>query len=404
MGHECDTSDEAVSRFPIMRLAAYGTVGGIAVAEVLSVATRPALVLTLALLAGFFGLLFLTLRRLVNLSPPIFVAAASALSALAAGTMLSGSSPMLGALLFFVLCSVVARKLSLAVALLWDGLGSLLLFCALIIKGQGGSWATSVLPYSAGLFAMVAFSFTLRRALESRRESLRLLGELGAAQERLRELAILEERQRLAREMHDAVGHRLTASAVLLDGAARLIRTEPDRAVRLVETSRDQVREGLAELRTAVSALREDTTGRHPLAGILRALVDVFAQSTETTVSLQVADDLPEPDTDRKLVLVRTAQEALTNAQKHSGASRVELRLGFENEAYELLCRDDGRGPCAVEASQTPGAGRGFGLGNLRARAAVFGGSVELAEAEGGGAVLRLRLPGRQSEGRGSKA
>jgi signal transduction histidine kinase len=236
-------------------------------------------------------------------------------------------------------------------------------------------------------------SLTLRRAQDSRAESQRLLDELNEAHGRLRELAVLEERQRLAREMHDAVGHRLTASAMLLEGAARLIPTEPDRAVRLVETSRDQVREGLAELRTAVSALREDGSGRLPLAGILGAMVDVFGQSAEAKVSLHVQEGLPEPDTERKLVLTRSAQEALTNAQKHSGASRVELRLGFDGEAYELECRDDGRGPPAADAPPIPGAASGFGLGNLRARAAAFGGSVELRPAEGGGALLRLRLP-----------
>ena len=68
----------------------------------------------------------------------------------------------------------------------------------------------------------------------------------------------------------------------------------------------------------------------------------------------------------------------MTNAQKHSGASRVELSLGFDGEAYELECRDDGRGPPAADAPPIPGAAGGFGLGNLRARAAAFGGSVEL--------------------------
>jgi signal transduction histidine kinase len=377
----------------IMHFGGYGTVVGIAIAEGLTVAPGPSLILTLSFMAGFLCLLFLMFRRFRRSGKAWFAVLSSAQTALAVGVMATGSSPLLGGVLFFVLCAVVARKLSLAASLSLDGLASLTLYCCLLARGRGGEWAADVLPFGLGVFAVSALSLTLRRAQDSRAESQRLLDELNEAHGRLRELAVLEERQRLAREMHDAVGHRLTASAMLLEGAARLIPTEPDRAVRLVETSRDQVREGLAELRTAVSALREDGSGRLPLAGILGAMVDVFGQSAEAKVSLHVQEGLPEPDTERKLVLTRSAQEALTNAQKHSGASRVELRLGFDGEAYELECRDDGRGPPAVDAPPIPGAASGFGLGNLRARAAAFGGSVELRPAEGGGALLRLRLP-----------
>ncbi len=111
-----------------------------------------------------------------------------------------------------------------------------------------------------------------------------------------------------------------------------------------------------------------------------------------------VQEGLPEPDTEHKLVLTRTAQEALTNAQKHSGASRVELRLGFDGEAYRARVPGQARPP-AADAPLIPGAASGFGLGNLRARAAAFGGSVELRPAEGGGALLRLRLPHLIGEG-----
>ncbi len=377
----------------IMHFAGYGTVVGIAIAEGLTVAPGPSLILTLAFMAGFLCLLFLMFRDFGRPGKARFIALSSAQTALGIGVMLAGSSPLLGGVVFFVLCAVVARKLSLAAALALDGLASLALYAGLLMRGRGGEWAADVLPYGFGVFAVIALSLTLRRAQESRAESLRLLDELNDAHGRLRDLAVLEERQRLAREMHDAVGHRLTAAAMLLEGAARLIPTEPDRAVRLVETSREQVRESLAELRTAVTALREDASGRLPLAGILGAMVDVFGQSAEAKVSLHVQEGLPEPDTEHKLVLTRSAQEALTNVQKHSGASRVELSLGFDGEAYELECRDDGRGPPAADAPPIPGAAGGFGLGNLRARAAAFGGSVELGHAEGGGALLRLRLP-----------
>jgi signal transduction histidine kinase len=105
-----------------------------------------------------------------------------------------------------------------------------------------------------------------------------------------------------------------------------------------------------------------------------------------------------EPDPERKLVIVRTAQEALTNVQKHAAASRVELALVLEGGAYVLTCRDDGRGPAAAGDPPAAPPGSGFGLGSLRSRAAAFGGRVALESAPGGGALLRLTLPAAQEK------
>jgi len=378
----------------IMLIIAACTIAGIAFIEAVTMPFGPRAVLTLVFIAIFAGLLFL--RKARQLPRAWVVVDASAQTALAIGVMSLGDSWMLGGILFFIICASLSYELSLPFVYAWNGVAFLsVLACSLIDERK---FDLGVLPFCLGISSISALSVLLNRARKAREESLHLLGELKKAQGRIRNLAILEERQRLAREMHDAVGHRLTASAVLLEGAARLIPTEPIRAVRMVETSRDQVREGLAELRTAVSALHEDAAGNLPLSDVLGALVDVFALSAEAKVSLHVQEGLPEPDPERKLVLVRSAQEALTNAQKHSGASFVELGLRFEDEAYLFECQDDGRGPAAADAAgiaseSRMGAPRGFGLDNLRARAAAFGGSVDLQRAEGGGALLRLRLP-----------
>jgi len=136
--------------------------------------------------------------------------------------------------------------------------------------------------------------------------------------------------------------------------------------------------------------LREEPVGSRPISETLRGLVDVFAQASPAEVTLSV-DPGPEPDVDRKNVIVRTAQEALTNVQKHASASRVRLDLELIDGAYVLSCQDNGRGP-----GSPPDTGSrigGFGLPNLRERASSFGGSVELISAPEGGALLRLVLP-----------
>ncbi|HET6486854.1 MAG TPA: sensor histidine kinase, partial [Spirochaetia bacterium] len=374
---------------------AFVAVAGVGLAEVLDQTPYPRLMICGALLLVFAAGLVINFGHFYRPSRTLFTAIAVIQTASAIGVMVAGASPLFGAILFFVLNTVIAVGLPQPVALAWGAVPVVALTACLLLRGER-DWFSTVLTFSAGFFAFIAFALALRQAQTARAESQQLLEELTGTQGRLREMAVLEERQRLAREMHDAVGHRLTAASVLLEGAARLIRGDPDRATRMVETSREQVKEGLAEIRAAVSALREEPAGSRPLPEVLRALVDVFAQASPAEVTLAVDDGL-EPDTERKNVIVRTAQEALTNVQKHASASRVQLRLQMIDGAYVLSCRDNGRGP-GSRADNGSSVG-GFGLPNLQERASSFGGSVELTTAPEGGALLRLVLPKGETHG-----
>ena len=386
------TSKKGHERHYLMHVAAYVTAVGTAGAEVLDMKSGTRLALTLGLFALFTAILVVTLHVVYMRKQGPFLISVVALSIIDFAVMLVGASPQYGAVLFFVVCTIVAMRMSLTIALIWNGAAVLGFLASMIIRGEQ-YWGSGVLTFGAGFFAFVAFTYAYRKSQQARAESEHLLEELASAQGRLRDLAIMEERQRLAREMHDAVGHRLTVSAVLLEGAARLIATEPERATRMVATSREQVREGLAELRAAVTALREDMSEGQGLREVLAALVDVYSQATDARVTLSVAPELIEPDPERKMVLIRTAQEALTNVQKHSGATRVDVTLQQANNAYVLSCSDNGRG-VPRESALGESRGSGFGLGNLKTRAASFGGIVVLEPGPDGGAVLRLTLPG----------
>ncbi len=374
----------------ILSATAYFAVGGVALAQVLSRLPAPRLILLGALLAGFAAALVLNFGHFYRPGLALFAGAAVFQTLCAVGVMVFGPTPLFGAILFFVLNTIVTMRLPQWVGLAWGLVPVASLTAILVLQGQR-DWLPAVLTFSAGFYAFIAFALALRQAQQARAESQQLLRELVGTQGRLRELAVLEERQRLAREMHDAVGHRLTAASVLLEGAARLIRGDPDRATRMVETSREQVKEGLAEIRAAVTALREGPTGSQPLAQVLRALVDVFAQASQAQVTLTVEPGALDPDPERRIVIVRTAQEALTNVQKHAAASMVELSLGMAGNAYVLTCRDNGRG---LRNRSEEGEGQGgYGLANLRERAATFGGRVELEPGPEGGSLLRLTLP-----------
>jgi signal transduction histidine kinase len=245
------------------------------------------------------------------------------------------------------------------------------------------------------LYAFIgAFAGALARADRARRESQGLLTELQAAHEQLQEyalraeeMAVMEERNRLAREMHDTLGHRLTVAAVQLEAAQRLCPTDSDRAASLVGTVRDQVREALAELRTTVATLRTPVEADLQLHSSLRRLMSHFESATGLTIHRVLPEGMPAlPDTHR-LALYRAAQEALTNVHKHAGAKQVWLVLAARDQAVTLLISDDGKG-IARDDGQA-----GFGLRGLRERVDELGGEMHVEPRPGGGTQLSFRLP-----------
>lgn len=364
-------------------------VAAVGVGEIIDLPFGMALLRTLLLLVAFTALHLLA-RRTDRAS--VFVSAVIAEALCAIGVMAVGSSASYGVVLFFVICPLVSWRLPQWVSISLASLAIVIVTVMLILRGHGFQvWFPAFIGWSLGFSALIGFSAMYQRAKQEQAESEQLLAELTEAQDRVREMAILKERDRLAREMHDAVGHRLTVVSVLLESAGRFVPTEPQRAMQIVETSRSQVREGLDELRTAVRSLVTEGRQEQPIADMLRGIVEVYSQATEGQVSLDIAEDLPEPDSDRKLVIVRTAQEGLTNAQKHAHATRIELVLAVEGGAYLLTCRDNG---CGIGAEKSGGSvRRHFGLDNLQTRAAAIGGSIELCPRAGGGAELHLMLP-----------
>jgi signal transduction histidine kinase len=201
-------------------------------------------------------------------------------------------------------------------------------------------------------------------------------------------LAVIEERNRLAREMHDTLGHRLTVAAVQLEGAQRLCNQDPDRAANMVGTVREQVKEALSELRGTVATLRAPVEVDLALRSSLRRLARAFEEATGLTVNLTLPEEMSHLPREQRLALYRGGQEALTNVQRHAGASQVWLTLMDQDEQVVLLMSDDGVGFPGGPAKATS-----FGLRGLKERVEQLGGSIVLEARAGGGAQLRLSLP-----------
>jgi signal transduction histidine kinase len=196
---------------------------------------------------------------------------------------------------------------------------------------------------------------------------------------------VLGERTRIAREIHDILAHSLGALAMQVEAAqALLTKEEPDiaKAVRCVERAGQLTREGLAESRRAVHALRDDIG---PLTESIGALVEADG-GTMTTVG--------EPrrlPADAALALYRTAQEAVTNARKHAPGKGVALELRYDADAVRLSAAND----LSDDAADRPltATGGGFGLGGLRERIELAGGTLS-AGREGDAWLVRAAVPG----------
>lgn len=250
------------------------------------------------------------------------------------------------------------------------------------------------LPYSVGYVFCGIFAYSLAQAKAAQRQSQALLEELQTTYRQLQEyaarveeLAVSQERNRLAREMHDALGHRLTVAAVQLEGAERLIPTNPTRAAKMVNTVHHEVVDALAELRRTVATLRTPLDADLSLLTALTRLTHSFEEATGIKVNRSLPEELPPlPDAPR-LALYRAAQEALTNVQRHAQAREVWLELALEANTLTLLVKDDGRGFDSTE-TQT-----GFGLAGLRERAAHLSGQFHLEATPGTGTQICFHLP-----------
>jgi len=210
--------------------------------------------------------------------------------------------------------------------------------------------------------------------------------ELSQAQEELQRLSLMDDRERIAKELHDGVIQSLFAVGMGLQGTALLVTDET--LARRIEGAVEELDRVILDLRNYIFGLRPGILAGGRLDVALRRLGEEFEERTGVVTVVEVdaraAADLANHAED----LVQLAREALSNVGRHAGATTVRLALVREEGAAVLLVDDDGRG-FDVSAD----AGRGNGLVNMRDRAARMGGRLDISSVPGDGTVLRLVVP-----------
>ncbi|HLF24894.1 MAG TPA: sensor histidine kinase [Anaerolineae bacterium] len=296
----------------------------------------------------------------------------------------------LTAMLSFITVSLAQSNLSPR----WGNLFSLVLLAAIaawygVMGGWEGVWQIS-LGLGAGFVFITAFTRVAdneRLARQQLEAANRQLAEYAAEVE---QLATMRERNRLARDVHDSLGHYLTVINVQLEVVTKLIASDPARAREAAVKAKELASEGLAEVRRSVAALRPSPLDDRPLPDTIRQLVDT-TRDTGLLVTFEQRGATRPLAAETETTLYRTAQEALTNIRKHAHASSASVRLVFEPAAVRLCIRDNGIGRHDSEDQ--------VGLSALRERAAALNGSVLAENHAEGGFLLEVTLPIAHYEG-----
>jgi NarL family two-component system sensor histidine kinase LiaS len=231
--------------------------------------------------------------------------------------------------------------------------------------------------WSAGDFAATARDMSRDELGQLARDLNRMAAQLQALLTTRQELAVVEERNRLARELHDTVKQHVFANALLVRAARKQVDRDPAIAKRHLEDAEGLAEQTQQELITLIRALRPAALADKGLLAVLTEVAREWATRTGIAVDVRAQGQRATP-LEVEDALLRVAQEALANVARHSNASRVEVQLAWEGEQLRLSVRDDGDGFDVAAAE-----GTGMGLASMRERVEALGGTLVLASAPG---------------------
>jgi len=198
-------------------------------------------------------------------------------------------------------------------------------------------------------------------------------------------LATANERNRLARDIHDNLGHYLSAVNMQIEASIAIVESDPERAVTTLRKAQKLAKDGLADIRRSVGALRADPTQERPLHEALTRLVEE-GQADGLAVDYRIEGTIRPCPAEVEMALYRIAQEGLTNIRKHAQATRAILELRYEADNHvRLNVQDNGQGSAQAED--------GFGLLGIRERVKLLGGKLTVHTARGQGFSLTVEIP-----------
>ena len=239
----------------------------------------------------------------------------------------------------------------------------------LLTRGTAGIYA--ILFYVSAYILCGYFGYGLQQTEQAREKNQKLLDELQATQRKLQELAVVEERNRLARDLHDSVKQQVFAISMQLS-AARTALSESDRAYQSVVEAERLAQQAGMELTTLINALRPPGLESKTLPGGIHQYAEEWSRQNKIEARLKI-DPSISTGMPTEQALFRVLQEALANVARHSKASKVQIELHLENEHVKLLIEDNGIGYDAERIT------KGIGLDSMRERLTAVDGVLEIS-------------------------
>jgi signal transduction histidine kinase len=363
----------------------------------------------------FIGLILilLALEQWAQRSPAARASVYMAISLLGARMVLieavaaadsSGVARALYPLVPFAAYFSLGKKVSYGLAFLYLGTFAVILSLSMPFWYTNKEALSELFMLFIGLVFAISMASVACEAEANRRRAEQLLGDLAVSHQKLKtyaeqavELATVEERNRLARDIHDGLGHYLVAITVLLEKILAFRQRNPEEAEIAALDARRLAREALQDVRQSVGTLR--LSGE--VFSLSAALTDLVknVDQTRLALSLTLTGDENDFPTLALQSLYRAAQEALTNIQKHARARHASLRVVLTTHSASLYVDDDGQGfdPSLLERLPAQRSDR-FGLQGMRERLEVIGGVLEVESQPAAGTRIRVSIPQRLPE------
>jgi signal transduction histidine kinase len=332
-----------------------------------------------------------TLTLLVRREHPLVPISACAVAGTVGQAWVAGPPQLAMVIILLIAASyAAAAHAEQRKALIGLGLGAAVVIAVSAIKHD----SDVVFPFVFFVFIPWLVGRSLRHQGALSRELAEKADRAEHAREEEERLAVIGERARIARELHDVLAHNLSVMVVQAGAARRIVERDPDTAADAADLIRTTGREALAELRSLLGPMhREDG---EPLEGVpsLKAINRLVRRAREAglTVKLHVEGDPIDLPTGVDLTAYRVVQEALTNTLKHAGEARAEVTVRYEPWEVVVEVEDDGYGPEAA-ADGLSHLGGGHGLVGMRERVTLYGGLLQAGRRRGGGFAVRARLP-----------
>ncbi len=210
-----------------------------------------------------------------------------------------------------------------------------------------------------------------------------------------RQMAVMEERNRMAREIHDTLAQGFSGIILQLEAAEQALGSDVPGLQRHLNQARNLARKSLAEARRSVWNLRPQALEQKPLSDAIKQEVDKFSQGTGVRVTFNVSGEKRDLPPEVEAGILRIFQESMTNVRKHAKATEVEVNLRFDDSAAELIVRDNGVGfkPKVTPDGDERKKSDTFGLISMRERARGLGGTFEVQSQTGKGTLVKIVIP-----------